>query len=186
MRVLLVRVAEHHVERNNPDSVPDAIAAIREVRHFIRGKDTAGSNSRFLAIHELPFHEKRLSACHLLENAFHIGEASGVRRHRHVADDLRQGFRQANVGMGMMDFYTLPDEEDAIDEILPDVDVDIASAREIREVQYFNLSGQRIYDFQPTMVNGQSSMFNAHIIIRKEIYEDGSFSSKKIMIGGSK
>ena len=88
--------------------------------------------------------------------------------------------------IGMMDFFGLPDAQDGIEEITPDEEVDIAIAHEIREVQYFNLSGQRIDDVQSSMFNVQSSMFNGNIIIRKEIYEDGSFSSKKIKIGVSK
>ena len=32
------------------------------MRHFVRGEDATSGNSRFLAVHELPFHEKRLAA----------------------------------------------------------------------------------------------------------------------------
>ena len=86
--------------------------------------------------------------------------------------------------IGMMDFFNLPDEEDAIDEITPDVDVDIVSAHEIREIQYFNLNGQIITN---QIVNGKwLNSKSPGIIIRKEIYEDGSFSSKKIKTGGAK
>ena len=100
-----------------------------------------------------------------------------------IATILNQPTIESSNKLGMMDFFNLPDEEDAIDEIMPDVDVDIASSHEIREIQYFNLNGQQILNGQYSMVNGQYPM---GIIIRKEIYEDGSFSSKKIKIGGSK
>ena len=103
-----------------------------------------------------------------------------------IATLMNQPTIEKSNKLGMMDFYALPDEEDGIEEITPDEEVDIAIAHEIREVQYFNLSGQRIDDVQSSMFNVQSSMFNGNIIIRKEIYEDGSFSSKKIMIGASK
>ena len=59
----------------------------------------------------------------------------------------------------------------------------LATGSKIRTVQYFNLSGQQIHNSQWSMVNGQ---WNNGIVIRKEIYEDGSFSTKKIMIGGFK
>lgn len=88
--------------------------------------------------------------------------------------------------IGMTDFYALPNEEDAIDEIMPDtdedIDIDIASAQEIREVQYFNLLGQQIHIGQQTY---RQQSTDDCIIIRKVIYEDGSFSSKKIKIGKS-
>ena len=88
----------------------------------------------------------------------------------------------------MADFYALPDEEDGIREITPDtdfgIDTDFASAgKTVREVQYFNLNGQKITN---QIVNGKSSNSKPlGIIIRKEIYDDGTFSSKKIRIGDS-
>ena len=98
-----------------------------------------------------------------------------------IATILNQPTIEKSNKIGMMDFFNLPDEEDGIDEITPDVDADIASAHEIREIQYFNLNGQQILNVQSSMFNGQYPM---GIIIRKEIYEDGSFTSKKIKIGG--
>ena len=59
----------------------------------------------------------------------------------------------------------------------------LATGSKIRTVQYFNLAGQQIHNGQWSMVNGQ---WNNGIVIRKEIYEDGSFSSKMIMTGGAK
>jgi hypothetical protein len=57
--------------------------------------------------------------------------------------------------------------QDVIDEIKPV----IASASKIRNVEYYNLSGQR-------MLNAQCSMFNG-VVIRKVIYEDGSVKVSK-------
>ena len=59
------------------------------------------------------------------------------------------------------------DYRDTVDEIQPV----IASSSKIRSVEYYNLQGQRI-------PNDQCSMFNG-IIIRKEIYEDGSIKVSK-------
>ena len=71
--------------------------------------------------------------------------------------------------VGMSDFYALPDEEDGIHEIMPDEeDIDIAFAHKIREVQYFNLAGQ--------IITGKPK----GIVIKKEIYEDGTTRSTKL------
>ena len=88
----------------------------------------------------------------------------------------------------MMDFLTLPDKEDGIEEIKPDTDIDIdpdmaSTGKAIREVQYFNLAGQQIRYVQGEEFKGQCPM---GIIIRKVIFEDGSFASKKIQIKGLK
>ncbi len=90
--------------------------------------------------------------------------------------------------IGMMDFLTLPDKEDGIEEIKPDTDIDIdpdmaSTGKAIREVQYFNLAGQQIRYVQGEEFKGQCPM---GIIIRKVIFEDGSFASKKIQIKGLK
>ena len=51
-----------------------------------------------------------------------------------------------------------------------------ASTAKLREVQYFNLAGQRIYLGQRTTDNGQG------IVIRKEIYDDGTTKVSKFRI----
>lgn len=56
---------------------------------------------------------------------------------------------------------------DIPDEIKPAM----ASSSQIRKIQYFNTAGQQIHNGQSSMGSGQ---WNNGIIIRKEIYEDGS------------
>ena len=68
----------------------------------------------------------------------------------------------------------------------------LASASKITSVQYFNLAGQQIQTPSNSPVMGRTKSLpswgglEGSVIIRKEIHEDGSFSTKKIMIGGLK
>jgi hypothetical protein len=99
-----------------------------------------------------------------------------------IATILNQPTIDKTNKIGMMDFYTLPDEEDGIDEIRPDMDdddIDLASAHDIRAVQYFDLSGRQIHIGQQT---NRRQVANNGIIIRKVIFEDGSTKVTKLFL----
>ena len=73
--------------------------------------------------------------------------------------------------IGMMDYAAIKADEDAIRTPKPD----LASSK-LRAVEYYNLNGQKV-NGQWSMVNGQ---WSTGIIIRKEIYEDGTTRVTKL------
>ena len=81
---------------------------------------------------------------------------------------------QTQLGTVQNPYQLMFASQDVIDEIKPV----IASSSKIRSVEYYNLSGQRIFNSQLSTFNSQLSKFNG-VLIRRVIYEDGSVRVSK-------
>jgi len=96
-RVLFLSIANDHVELNNAESVPNTVAAVREMRHFVCCKNAACRDSCSAGINELAFDRDFVAAGNRLEEPFHVGDSSGLRHDRHVADEVGQFFGEMDL-----------------------------------------------------------------------------------------